>query len=70
MLLKYFFKIYLKIKVQMLLSQNQDKIDWRSFSYNPNILELDYQFIKERMDPLKKELMEYCYHPSRINFKV
>ena len=54
----------------MLLSQNQDKIDWRSFSYNPNILELDYQFIKERMDPLKKELMEYCYHPSRINFKV
>lgn len=30
---------------------------------------VDYTVIKERMDPLKKELMEYCYHPSRINLK-
>ena len=28
---------------------------------------VDYDVIKERMDPLKKELMEYCYHPTRID---
>jgi hypothetical protein len=27
-----------------------------------------YNLYKKRRDPLKKELMEYCYHPSRITF--
>jgi hypothetical protein len=48
-----------------LLSKNQDHIDWYELSQNPSIFELDYQAIKEHMDPLKKEI--YCYHPSRIN---
>lgn len=43
---------------------NEARIRKRLLLENPFI---DYQAIKERMDPLKKELMEYCYHPSRIN---
>jgi hypothetical protein len=27
-----------------------------------------YNLYKKRRDPLKRELMEYCYHPSRITF--
>jgi hypothetical protein len=27
-----------------------------------------YNIYKKRMDPLKRELMEYCYHPKRLIF--
>jgi hypothetical protein len=26
--------------------------------------------MKERNDPIKCELMAYCYHPSRVNFEI
>lgn len=28
-----------------------------------------YQYLKKRLDPLKRELMAYTWHPSRINFE-
>jgi hypothetical protein len=34
---------------------------WKKFRYNV--------YLKHR-DPLKKELMEYFYHPSKINFEL
>jgi len=33
---------------------------------NPNIFELDYVFLKERMDILREELMMKAWHPSRV----
>ena len=52
-----------------LLKQNHHKISWIMLSSNPSIFEIDYQAIKYQLDPLKKELMEYCYHPSRVNLE-
>jgi hypothetical protein len=37
----------------------------------PKLVEpIDYKGIKERMDPLKQELMEYFWHPSRISLDM
>jgi hypothetical protein len=33
---------------------------------NPNIFELNYDFLKRRMDILREELMMKAWHPSRI----
>jgi hypothetical protein len=29
-----------------------------------------YNIFRKRLDPLKKELMEYCWNPSRMSFEV
>lgn len=29
-----------------------------------------YNLYRKRRDPLKEELMKYCYHPSRVEFNV
>jgi hypothetical protein len=54
-----------------LLKQNQDKINWRMLSRNPNIMEiicdLDYDAMKQTMQPLAEELTAYVFHPLRMN---
>lgn len=49
-----------------LLEKNLDKIDWLFLSKNPNIFELDYGFLKQRMDIVREELMMKAWHPSRV----
>ena len=34
---------------------------WKKYRYN---------VFKKRRDPLKRELMEYCWNPSRLNFEL
>jgi hypothetical protein len=34
---------------------------WKKYRYN---------LLRKRLDPLKKELMEYCWNPSRMSFEV
>lgn len=34
---------------------------WKKYRYN---------VFKKRRDPLKRDLMEYLYHPSRLSFEV
>jgi hypothetical protein len=37
----------------------------------PKLIEpINYKAIKERMDPLKQDLMEYVWHPSRITLDM
>ena len=54
-----------------LLKENQDKINWRMLSCNPNIMELvcdlDYDAMKQSMQPLAEELTAYVFHPLRMN---
>jgi hypothetical protein len=33
---------------------------------NKNIFELDYEFLKRRMDIIREELMMKAWHPSRV----
>jgi len=49
-----------------LLEQDLYKIYWNFLSRNPNIFELDYAFLKKRMDILREELMMKAWHPSRV----
>jgi hypothetical protein len=49
-----------------LLEQNLDKINWTVLSMNPNIFELDYGFLKGRMDVIREELMMKAWHPNRV----
>jgi len=46
---------------------NIDKIDWIEISANPAIFELDYNFLKKRMDIIREELMIKVMHPNRIS---
>jgi hypothetical protein len=50
------------------LEQNQDKIDWYWLSYNPSIFKegYNYNFLKERTDVIKQELIMNAMHPRRL----
>jgi hypothetical protein len=50
------------------LKQNQDKIIYSWFSSNPSIFELDYEFFFDRMNIIRKELLEKTWHPSRFMY--
>ncbi len=49
-----------------LLEQNKSKIDLRLISRNPAIFELDFDFLHQRMNIIRKELMEKTWHPDRF----
>ena len=49
-----------------LLEKNKNKIDWEYFSANPAIFDLDYDFLKKRMNIIRNELMIKTWHPERF----
>ena len=49
-----------------ILKQNKDKINWYYLSLNPSIFEVNYEFLKQRIDVFREELMMKAWHPSRI----
>ena len=51
-----------------LLERNQDKIYWDYLSVNEGYYELNYKFLKERMDIIREDLMKVVYHPKRIKY--
>jgi hypothetical protein len=50
-----------------ILMNNVDKIDWYEISANPEIFELNYLFLKKKMDIIREELMIKVLHPFRIS---
>jgi hypothetical protein len=54
-----------------LLKENQDKIDWHYLSQNPNVMELvcdlDYDAMKQSIQPFAEELTACVFHPLRMN---
>ena len=53
-----------------LLEQNQNKIHWKYISLNENIFEIDYYYIKKRIEPFIEELMMVCFHPCRVEYYI
>ena len=53
------YYIYLKNYDILDIKADIIKRAWKKYRYN---------IFKKRRDPLKRELMEYCWHPSRITF--
>ena len=54
-----------------LLEQNQDKISWTWLSTNPNIFEIDYEAMKQRLfdTGLAEKLVKKVFNPQRL-FKI
>ncbi len=53
------YYIYLKNYDILDIKADIIKRAWKKYRYN---------VFKKRRDPLKRELMEYCYHPKRLIF--
>ena len=51
-----------------ILEKNQDKINWEFLSRNGGTCELNYKFLKERMDIIREDLMKAVYHPKRLEY--
>ena len=51
-----------------ILENNQHKIDWSKLSQNKGTYELNYKFLKERMDIIREDLMKAVYHPKRLGY--
>ena len=51
-----------------LLEKNPDKIYWICLSKNEGTYELNYNFLKERMDIIREDLMKAVYHPKRLEY--
>jgi len=49
-----------------ILREHQENIIWDMFSKNPGIFELDYDFLRRRMNLIRDELMGKTWHPSRF----
>jgi hypothetical protein len=51
-----------------LLEKNQDKIYWSTLIKNPSIFKklINYEYLYERMNVIREELMIKCMHPSRL----
>jgi hypothetical protein len=50
------------------LEKNQEKIDWRLLSFNTSIFtkKMNYEYLYQRMNVIREELMMKCMHPSRL----
>jgi hypothetical protein len=64
--IKFFWSAYWKNRIFNLYGFYKEEVAvhiieryWKKYRYN---------IYKKRRDPLKRELMEYCYHPSRLTF--
>ena len=51
-----------------LLEKYQEKVYWFSLFENPEIFEIDYLVLRERIQPFKEELMACCFHPKRLMY--
>jgi hypothetical protein len=51
-----------------LLEKNQEKINWHTLSGNPSIFKktINYEYLYQRMNVIREELMMRCMHPSRL----
>ena len=51
-----------------ILEHNVKKINWDALSCNPGINKLNYQWLKERMDIIREDLMKAVFHPKRLEY--
>jgi hypothetical protein len=49
-----------------LFEKNINKINWIWLSMNNNIFELNYDYLKQRMDIFREELIMKAWHPTRV----
>ena len=51
-----------------ILKNNIELVDWSRLSYNPAIFEIDYDKLKNKIEPFKEELMQVTLHPTRLKY--
>ena len=50
------------------IQKNISKINWSSLCRNEGVNELNYQWLKDRMDMIREDLMKAVYHPRRFEY--
>ena len=51
-----------------ILEKNISKINWSYLCCNKGVNELNYQWLKNRMDIIREDLMKSVYHPRRLEY--
>jgi hypothetical protein len=49
-----------------ILEKNQDKINWDSLSYNSEIFDYSYEYLEERCNIYKEELIQKAMNPKKL----
>ena len=49
-----------------ILEKNQDKINWDSLSYNSEIFDYSYEYLEERCNIYKEELIQKAMSPKKL----
>ena len=53
--------------IELLIKNYQDHYwEYYSLGGNPNIFEIDYSFLTDRISIFKEKLIQKCFHPSRL----
>ena len=50
----------------ILLEKNQHKIDWNSLSFNSEIFDYSYEYLEERCNIYKEELIQKAMSPKKL----
>jgi hypothetical protein len=53
-----------------ILKDNQTHIDWKNFSMNSAIFELDYDVMKQNKGDINRAIIEYYWHPLRVQMRL
>ena len=48
--------------------RHTNKIDWCNLCRNKGVNELNYQWLKDRMDMIREDLMKAVYYPRRLEY--
>ena len=51
-----------------ILEKNISKINWSYLCCTGGVNELNYQWLKNRMDIIREDLMKAVYHPRRLEY--
>ena len=51
-----------------ILEKNISKMNWSYLCCNKGVNELNYQWLKDRMDMIREDLMKSVYHPRRLEY--
>ena len=51
-----------------ILEENLDRVNWKMLSSNTAIFEIDYNALKKKIEPFKEELIQTCFHPTRLTY--
>jgi hypothetical protein len=57
-------------RIFSILRENKEKVDWNEFYRNPNCFQYNYEKMRERFSPLKREIEDIFLRPDNVMAKI